>query len=357
VKTPEEGFLKYREFIPYQNKRKHIDMSYDEVERMNFTWKDGIHWVADQWVEKHHIGHFAYRMLHYFTVSSLRKTLHLHPQLDSIAFVNIDNNMFSWEDLLMDVVLDNTDWLKQDHSPFLWKPDLDISGGTCFRSSYFSAQHEIYFQNNTANEWRNVLYKSLGAPNPKEDCPPKKLTFILRRDRFLLNHDEISTAAWDYVTENYPLWNFTIEKVEINASLTGLEQHQVFSSAGIILGPHSSQFANMLFAPKNAVFMEHKGAKFNPVFLNLAEQLNVLPLELFANKSLPELAKKHRLKETYENCRDVMDVWKETESCTKQMRQNLIRIKEQLLDVDHFLEQFEKACAHIEESCTKTPSK
>jgi hypothetical protein len=350
----ESGNVALYKYYFLQFHYKKFEITPSEFEERGYVWNDSVFFMLDTWLSQQHIGHFAYRMAHYFSISRTRKSYGIHDKLDGLFFLQINSRLPQWQANFLPLILKGDAWLTDDYT-LKWTTDFEGSKTFCFRKGYLSTLHEIYFSPNQVSIWRENLYQQLGFPNPKQTCPDKKILFIDRQDRGLKNHDQIVRETVKYLQSRYGDNRFQVETVEVSGQVSFEAQARLFASAAVIISPHSSQLANLLFSSPNSVLLEHMALEDNHVFGNLAKVMGMHYERVFANATLKTDALRHRLlSKRYEICKMVLHVPLESVKSTKCWKNHswryLSRIR-RTLDVNVFLHHLKNAMDFVDRNC------
>ena len=99
-------------------------------------------------------------------------------------------------------------------------------------------------------------------------CPPAKALIVIRAE----NRRIINLPAVVALLDKYGI---AYDQATITAATPSAEQAALFRNHGLILSVHSSQLANVVFAPLNSVVIEMSPEFFNPDFAQYATEMGL----------------------------------------------------------------------------------
>ena len=262
-------------------------------------WERGSHVLVDTYVKGHQIGHWIEKLV---LLHSVLLHAPLYPALssvDGIIFNRLDPPLTEHEAFVLRVATARLP-SALDARHMLWSRDFEstvvstgarVVGSRCFErvtyspllatiahsaadaNAYRARAYALAWQDSAARpEERQLLASSLRPLS--ETCPPPRALLLFRaedmwpRRRLILNGHELAVAVLAELGIHFEL-------VTISASNTTAEQLALFASAGLVVSSHSSQLANVVFAPPRAAVVE-----VTPMFQNGDFAAIALPMGL-----------------------------------------------------------------------------
>ena len=123
-----------------------------------------------------------------------------------------------------------------------------LSGGLCFNQVYYAMGNAYFDSRVQAREIHKKLYDYYGIEAAV--CPPAKILVVRRQDEF---RDYFNLNTVKHTVEKF---GYPVDYFHFNANLTAREQALKISQYGLIISPHGSQLANLIFAQQRAAVIE-----------------------------------------------------------------------------------------------------
>ena len=233
-------------------------------------------WMINQWWKTSHIFHFSFKMVPTGIIFNMREKYGIPKNLETIFWQDYNTTNFSpFEKDIYDIAL--------SHGRIHIKRNLfsNFKKELCFKSVYtsqkpgrfaYKPEQLINFQKYAEKKFRivNTVYKS----NRINKFLPLKAVFITRNE----GNGNRKILGYEIIKRILLRNNISLVQKTISSQNSTLVQANVFNSYGLIITPHSSQLANLLFAQKNAIVLIIAPFLFEDVYIVLANLCGLRPM-------------------------------------------------------------------------------
>ena len=234
-------------------------------------------WSVHKWVRRHHIAHWAQKLLMMQTVHQHRSLFaHLLPPIDALIFHDSDADVSAHEQSILNAsltaALDDDFLLTHQLERTVWASAIEQRSRTGVmtpvrRLSFTPHYGILATHSDDTLRFRSAVYRQFGLP-PVARCPPLQVTFLYRHDRGVMNRQ----ALVEWIEREFDV---SVTVATINETTPSAEQVGLFARTGLMLSSHSSQLMNVLFSQPGSAVIEVSPEYYNTDFASYSHAMGV----------------------------------------------------------------------------------
>jgi hypothetical protein len=249
-------------------------------------------WSIHKWVRHHHIAHWAQKLLmfqsvhqqsHVFTGVPTSSASYVLPPVDLMLFHDASPPTTDHEKVIFNASVRAALSQSNPQSPLLVDNHID-QNRLVFADPIEAMETQNYYiaakrlsmcphygifatHPDDTEAFRSAVYREFDLPPPTR-CPPRRIVFLYRHNRRVLNQQEIM----DWIKHDYGV---EVDSETISEETSSYDQVRLFQSTGLLLSSHSSQLINVLFSSPGAAMIEVSAEFYNADFSEYAHGMGV----------------------------------------------------------------------------------